>query len=334
MQIIRYEDDFQGFIQFFGRHKKTETGHAFYYTGSGFKLQAKGSFIKLAFHSYYEEVQKKPYLVIQDGQDTSTYDLSLDITEITHKIKNDQAIIYVYKRSESMMSRTELVSVETDGKILTCDVDQKRLKLLFIGDSLTCGYGNLSSDTDIPFDTSYEDGLNAYASLAAQALQADYEIVAVSGIGLYKSIYANVTMPSIYEQYDIYDTTPYPFVDDKDYIVINLGTNDYSYMKFLVEPTRIYEEKRFIETYKGFIQRIKEIHKKSHIIIISQGKRQGPIDAAIEQLVKDLNDTTISHFRTSDIKEEDGMGQQYHPTVVTHQRWGNEIKNFIESIRK
>lgn len=334
MQIIRYENDFNAHINFFGRHKKTDSGHAFYYTASGFNLKAKGSYIKFIFNSYYEEPSKKAYIVIEVGNHHKVFELKLGLTEIEYILDNHESDITVYKRSESMMSRTELVSVEIDGNFLINDKQEKNLKLLFIGDSLTCGYGNLSNQPDIPFSTEYEDGLNAYASLAAKALNADYEIVAVSGIGLYKSIYANVTMPSIYEQYDIYDTTPYPFIDDKDYVIINLGTNDHAYMKFLVEPTRIYEEQRFVETYKSFIKRIKDIHKHSEIIIISQGKRQGHMDDIIMNLVKELNDSKIQHLRVSDLKEEDGMGQQYHPTVKTHERWGHELKQFIISLRK
>lgn len=334
MQTIRYEDDFKAYIHFNGRHKKTETGHAFYYTASGFQLSAKGSYIKFIFNSYYEEPQKKAYIVIRVDNQEKVFDLKLGLTEIEYVLDDQESIIHVAKRSESMMSRTELVSVEIDGQFLHHEIERKDLNLLFIGDSLTCGYGNLSNDTEIPFSTQYEDGLRSYASLAAKALNADYDIIAVSGIGLYKSIYANVTMPCIYEQYDIYDTMPYPFVDDKDVIIINLGTNDNAYMKFLVEPTRVYEEQRFTETYQTFIQRIKEIHKKSKIIIISQGKRQGHMDEVIEQLVKNLNDTMVYHLRVSDIQDEDGMGQQYHPTVKTHQRWGYELTQFIQTIRK
>ena len=40
---------------FFGRHKKTNNGVAFYYTASGFSFKVKGTKVSLVFNSYYEE---------------------------------------------------------------------------------------------------------------------------------------------------------------------------------------------------------------------------------------------------------------------------------------
>lgn len=333
MQTLNYLNDFNQFVQFHGRHKKTASGHAFYYTASGFSFGVSGTYVKLMFHSYYEEENKKAYIVISFDKTEETYALNLGVTEITINLKHMETI-RVYKRSESMMSRSELVSLETDGTFYQYESIKKQLSITFIGDSLTCGYGNLSNDTEIPFSTKYEDGLKSYASIAAKALDAEYEMVSVSGIGLYKSIYANVTMPSIYEQYDIYDTTPYPFSFNEDIVVLNLGSNDNSYMKFLVEPTRIHEEKIFMEAYIKFIERLKVLHPKAIIIAISQGERQTFVDDLIKEAVIKINDSKIKHFRVSPIDFKDGMGQQYHPTVITHERWGMELASFIKKIRK
>jgi len=334
MQTYHYQDDFNNYIHFYGRHQKTSSGHAFYYTASGFCLKAKGSYIKLVFHSYAEEPNKKAYIVLKVNGEQQVFMLQQGLTEVEYILDQAPCEIYVYKRSESMMSRTELVSVTIDGKLLPITIRQKPINILFIGDSLTCGYGNLSDDPNLPFSTAYEDGLQSYASLAAEGLDANYHIVAVSGIGLYKSIYANVTMPSIYEQYDIYDTTPYPFQEHFDIVVINLGTNDYAYMKFLVEPTRIYEEQKFIEAYQTFVERLKILHPKAKFIIVSQGSRQGFMDEVICRAYEQVKDKHTYHFRASDVPKEDGIGQQYHPTIKTHQRWGKELKAFIENIRK
>lgn len=333
MQTLKNQNDFNHFVQFHGRHKKTQSGYAFYYTASGFSFGVSGSYVKLVFHSYYEEENKKAYIVIAFDKTEETYALNLGKTEITVHLDHMETI-KVYKRSESMMSRSEIVSLETDGTFYQFDRTKKPLNITFIGDSLTCGYGNLSNDTEIPFSTEYEDGLKSYASIAARALNADYEIVAVSGIGLYKSIYANVTMPSIYEQYDIYDTTPYPFEGTEDIVVLNLGTNDNSYMKFLVEPTRIHEEKNFLEAYIKFVKRLRVLHPKATIVAISQGERQTFVDDLIKEAVHQINDSKVLHFRVSPIEPKDGLGQQYHPTVVTHERWGIELQAMIKNIRK
>lgn len=333
MQKLHFNDDLSKYITFFGRTKKTSTGYAFYYTASGFSLKVHGQYVKLIFNSYYEEENKKAYIVIIHDGIEDVYQLGLGEQEITI-LTQDMTSIEVRKRSESMMSRSEIVSLETDGHFIEVEEDHKPLNITFIGDSLTCGYGNLSNDTELPFSTAYEDGLQSFASIAAKALNAEYEMVSVSGIGLYKSIYAHVTMPGIYEQIDIYDTTPYVFKGCEDIVVLNIGTNDNTYLKYLVEPTRLYEENMFLESYIRFIKRLHVLHPQAKIIAISQGSRQNHVDALIEKAVKQMNESYLVHLRISDIPVEDGMGQQFHPTVLTHQRWGYELHQFIKKMQK
>lgn len=333
MYIHYQQDDFNKYVTFFGRHKKTNNGVAFYYTASGFSFKVKGTKVSLVFNSYYEEENKKAYLVITHDSKEDVFELQLGKTEINLQIENE-SVIHVYKRSESMMSRSELVSLITDEEFLENSNTSQGLKMTFIGDSLTCGYGNLSHKTDIPFSTEYEDGLKSFASLTGRMMKARFEVVSVSGMGLYKSIYANVTMPSIYEQYDIYDTEKYPFQGDEDIVVLNLGTNDNSYLKFLVEPTRLYEEQMFKKAYLSFVQRLIALHPKAAIVCISQGVRQEYVDQLIVEAVKEINLPSVIHFRTSDIQENDGMGQQFHPTVLTHERWANELKEQLIKLMK
>lgn len=57
-------------------------------------------------------------------------------------------------------------------------------RLLFIGDSLTCGYGTDSMHGDTVFRTWEENATHAYPFRCAAALSADYQIVSVSGQGL------------------------------------------------------------------------------------------------------------------------------------------------------
>lgn len=333
MQTLNILQGFEAFLNFYGRHRKTDQGYAFYYTGSGFTFSVTGTYINLVFLSSYDEEEKKPYVVMTINDKIETIALPKGYHVVKRLISKDSHVS-ILKRSESLMSRTEIISLETDGFFHEKLFKDKPVKLHFIGDSLTCGYGNLSHDVDLAFSTEYEDGLQSYAYLTSTMLNAETEIVAVSGIGIYKSIYASVSMPYIYEQYDIYDRTPYPFLKRFDVIILNLGTNDNTYLKILVEPTRHYESGQLLDTYKHFIKRLKDIHQDTNIIVISQGSRQEFVDQIIEKAVLDLNDNHVFHLRLSDILDSDGMGQQYHPTIKTHQRWSMELKTFIETIRK
>lgn len=333
MHTINKDQGFETFLHFHGRYRKTNQGYAFYYTASGFSLAASGTSITFTFMASYEEDVKKPFLVISINNQKEVISLPKGLSTHTREISKN-AHISVLKRSESLMSRTEIISIVTDGIFHEQEGKKYAMALHFIGDSLTCGYGNLSDDVDLPFSTEYEDGLQSYAYLASSMLNADIDVVAVSGIGIYKSIYASVSMPYIYEQHDIYDYTPFPFNKKFDVIILNLGTNDNMYLRYLVEPTLVHESSQLLNTYKRFIKRLKDIHQDSIIVVISQGSRQEFVDEIIEKTVNELNDNQVYHLRLSNIESSDGMGQQYHPTIKTHNKWSIELKAFIEMIRK
>ena len=60
-------------------------------------------------------------------------------------------------------------------------------KLEFIGNSITCGYGNEGTNAKEGFSYETENHYYSYASLAARALDAQHWVVARSGIGAYRN---------------------------------------------------------------------------------------------------------------------------------------------------
>ncbi len=319
-----------------GRVLKKSNGIHFFYTGSGFDAKIEGTSLWVTFETDYSEENKHGYLNL-----TVTND-EVNLNDTYQLIKGKSTVqlfnlpygtyeVSVRKQSESMMTRTVITELSTDGNWLNVN-KRHRPSIEWIGDSLTCGYGNLGENENTPFDTKDEDGMQSFAILASQGLDMDYDLVSVSGIGVYKSFYAEVTMPSIYEQYDIYDRTPYPFTKHHDIIVINLGTNDHSYMNFLMDHSRVLEQEVFQKAYQAFVTRVKMLNPSSLIICISQGERQFNVDNQIEQAVRSINDQTIFHLRLSSILLVEGIGSQYHPKVLTHRRWATEIQTFIQNI--
>lgn len=58
-------------------------------------------------------------------------------------------------------------------------------KLLVLGDSIACGYGNIYTDGDTSKGTTaYEDGCQTFATMLAEQYNAQLEVVAISGIGI------------------------------------------------------------------------------------------------------------------------------------------------------
>ena len=117
------------------------------------------------------------------------------------------------------------------------DIAKKgNIDLLFVGDSITCGYGNEISTMKpdaFHYTTQGSNANLAWGAVAARQLDAEYVAVAVSGRGVYRNYSgaAGDLLPVIYDKtlpddatapaWDIARYTP-------DVVVVNLGTNDFS----------------------------------------------------------------------------------------------------------
>lgn len=146
----------------------------------------------------------------------------------------------------------------------------------YIGDSITCGFG---ADTEeIPCDTgAWYDQHNAYlayGSLAARALNADYRLNSVSGMGIYRNWNDEDTAPVMG---DVYATTNLDGNQDKkwdfsgkkpDLVSIALGTNDLSNGDGEKER-KSFEPERFTSSYITFVQRIFDRYPDTKLALLT-----------------------------------------------------------------
>ena len=139
------------------------------------------------------------------------------------------------KRSETNFGTFRITDVTTDGVLIPSEAPERKIEI--IGDSISVGYG-LDGVNPCTNTAAVEDNPNTYGALAANAVGADYSVVAWSGKGLYRN-YASTTpdtsptMPVLYTRYggnDVDGSFTFPQSSAPDAVVINLGTNDFSYL--------------------------------------------------------------------------------------------------------
>lgn len=123
----------------------------------------------------------------------------------------------------------------------------------FYGDSITVGYGTSVIPSDDTW-VKYSDTTKAYAYLTAQALQADYNIFAYSGMGYYIAANGdkNFTMMKKLE------TLPYNA--NADIVVVNLGTNDLFNLK--TEGLQTLKEQ-----FVPFLQKVRQQYPNSALVL-------------------------------------------------------------------
>ena len=262
-----------------------------------------------------------PVRVMRIDPDNRSYQLADDLEDIPHKIT-------LQKRTEAGFGTIKFVDLTSEnGSFLTPPLPRPH-RIMVIGDSITCGYGN---EAQIPCDcdASRENNALAYSSLLGEYLNAETLIVGASGTGCYQNYggtkegrMSDYFMETICPDLDHKAMDPF----DPEGIVINLGTNDWSAP---IEPTD------YINRYRQLLQFIRDRYPSRDIFCVIGPMNLGP-SPYLETLVKSLNeegDTQI-HFMEFPLihRPEDGMGGSGHPSVKKHQQMAVQLTDKIRQV--
>ena len=209
----------------------------------------------------------------------------------------------------------------------------------FIGNSITCGYGNESIVASDPFEYETENHYLTYAQLTCRALDARAHVVARSGIGVYRSYGGpkagtpeNV-MTTEYEYTNLYDRSErWDFSRYQPQLVcINLGTNDLS--------TNNYDVKLLKAAYKQFLQQVRSHNPQAKIVYLCGSMLNGKELEIARQTLNDVVDEArkqggqqVYRFdftpQTGDIR----FGASWHPSVWQHQKMAGELTAYLRQL--
>ncbi len=195
------------------------------------------------------------------------------------------------------------------------------LKMEFIGDSITAGYGNLVQGGTWSVENS--DACSSYAYLTAAALDADFSVVALSGICVNVYMWGGTNkMTDMHQYYSLQNKQTYPYDADMDIVVLNLGTNDGSYIDENDDYAPLFKT-----DYRAFVTHLREIYPKAYILCVygMMGKNSF-IDLGIKNTVKAMEDDKIIYLNT--FKKNDG-GASWHPDAAAHRQYAKQLSDYI-----
>lgn len=257
------------------------------------------------------------------------------------------ATIKILKLSETAMSTFGIASIDVEGGTIEPTV-KKDLLIEFVGDSITCGYGVDDEDPEHHFSTRTEDVTRAYAYKAAEALNADYSMVSISGYGIISGYttgdepITNQRLPQYYEKLgfsygDFGSEKPQDIHWDftlrqPDIVVINLGTNDSSYTRGQEDRLAL-----FSQEYGVFIKRIRELNPDATIVcsVGIMGTQVYPsIELAVNGYIAEAGDHNIHLLKFDEQKHEDGFAADWHPTEATHTKAAKKLVDKIYNIHR
>lgn len=236
------------------------------------------------------------------------------------------------------------------GPILVHEVLGKNVKALeipnlpiieFIGNSITCGAA--ADPSEIACGTgSYHDQHNAYYAYGpriARALNTNYMLTSVSGIGIYRNWNSDgPTMPQVFENTDLREGSAHRWdfnTFSPAVVSIALGTNDFSNGDGK-KPRLPFDSAMFTRNYVAFVKTVKAKYPKAIIILLNSPMVSGTRnDILIDCLnrVKRQTDASFPADKPVSIllfKPMKARGCGGHPSVEDH---GEMAEQMVEGFR-
>jgi hypothetical protein len=246
--------------------------------------------------------------------------------------------VTIMKFSEPEYAVCGVESLRIDTDVLLPPPTPKKRRIQIIGDSITCGYGVEGSPEDTLHDTAVENPVKSYSVKTAQALDADFEIVAWNGKGVISAYIGDENqaddswlVPMLYEYTDAGCCQQFfhepPSLWEKwnhssfepDLVTVFLGTNDASYTKNFPE-----RKKAFSLLYQGFLRNIHQKHPHAKILCMLGTMEQSlcaTLNHAVKEFSKSCEEVEIKYLQLP-LQDEaaDGTGTFWHPTEATHEK--------------
>ena len=299
------------------------------FTGTSLRLWAKPK----SGYFMAQIDQTEPYKVALTGERDSVVTLATALPQGEHSLH----LMYIIEGYDLKPDFRGFI-LDRDARLLPPPPLSERT-IEFIGNSITCGYGNESIVASDPFEYETENHYLTYAQLTCRALGARAHVVARSGIGVYRSYGGPKTgtpdnvMTTEYEYTNLYDRSEqWDFSRYQPQLVcINLGTNDLS--------TNNYDVALLKAAYQKFLKQVRSHNPQARIVFLCGSMLNGQELEIARQTLNDVvdearrqGDQAVYRFdftpQTGDIR----YGASWHPSVWQHQKMAAELTAYLRSL--
>ena len=266
-------------------------------------------------------------IYVTSGRDT--YILAEGLEDRVHEIE-------LFRRTELTFGKTKFHGFILDeGAVLEPITNTREFLIEYIGNSITCGYGNegLLGES---FGPATENHYLTYAAITSRNFNARHLAVSRSGIGIYRNYDGppegnSDCMTNLYSRIFLYDEQPlYDFAVQPDVVCINLGTNDFS--------TSGGDSALYVSNYFRLIDTLQVRYSMPEIVCLLGPMMSGGTLEAVRSYLQFISDSAdkkgmgnVSFFEMS-TQGSLGYGVDYHPTVPQHEKNAEELTAFLKSL--
>lgn len=250
----------------------------------------------------------------------------------------EKRTIEVLKSTEAQYSSLKFYSISGNGDFYKvpkpCDK-----KIVFFGDSITCGYGNIGSDSSATYLTKEQDGLETYAFLTAKKLGAEIDVLAASGWAIVTASWhtSDMRIPRVYDKYSpLDDDMVYLDAPDysADYVIVNLGTNDYTYYANHADKLKDFED-----AYYAFYVNLRTSYPLAQIVLTIGMMNFESLIFTMKPYVFRVcdraaadGDENVSYVDLYTAVQKEDFGSNGHPSVSAHKKAAYMLYDYLISL--
>jgi len=342
IKLLNKENLNSTYIHWYGRYIVQNDRVYFYHTATGFKVKFHGRVLNITMHLEHKN-NDIYYSIGKDNEDLVSSEVYVQseaksILTIEFDSYSDHTV-EVIKRSEPEDGITSIESMETNGYFKEVAINDEKPHFLIMGASGISGHGALGSPGQ-PRTTLNSSSLHAFGYLTAKAFQGSYEFVSNSGWGLkfgYNDLTGEKNIAKAYEYIGIDNNQDiveieYDHAKVPDYIIINLGGNDYT---AVINKLSGFEKTEKILEFKAavasFILKLRSDAPNAHILwTMTEGSQNG---TAANEVINQLAESDKAFVHMVIIKQvgDDGdlAGANNHASYITHQKSAQILVNKI-----
>ena len=317
----------EAYINIYGRTYTVSDGLKLDHAANGVEVGFIGTSLTVNISSSYKSKMR----VFIDGDSTGK---KIDLVAGTNKctvasgLTDGLHTVRIVKGTEEMFAQWTVTSFVADKFFVI--PEKSDLKIEFIGSSAASGYGIYGTPGQ-EGTIENSDSSRSYAYLAAHELNADYSIVARTGISVTAKFWAgDDNMENLYGQISATNKQAYAFDFNPDIIVLNLGSVESSYISRPHDGDPSYAS-NFMPDYQRFLEKVRAKNPNAYIICLYGMINKNPaIHNGIRLSVEALNDDRIV-YNPFEIKQNND-GAINHPSSVANKTWGADLAAYIKTL--
>ena len=329
-------------IQIMGRHLVDSHGAVkFAASGVTFYMKFRGTRLAADLDDEFRDSTSYNWFdVIVDGGHVREFRTRMGKTHyvLADSLKPGVHTLILCKATEGQNGHNRLVDVQTQQLLQAAPLPKRKIE--YIGDSITCGFGDdtlqYSCSKGHWFD--HTNAWYAYGPRLARSLHTQWMLSSVSGIGMHRNWNnPGPVMPDVYSGvYMEYTKHPVPWDFNKytpDLVVIALGTNDFSKGDGK-EPRPKLNGDAFVKDYTNFVATVRKKYPNAKFILANSPMfgptEQNTLAGYLQRVIKNseaAGDSAITSFRWN---ETYSSGCDGHPNMKQQGLMANELEPVVQ----